>query len=155
MLTFTRKTNYALVALARLAKQLADEGEPLSARQIAEEFSLPPGLLMNVLKDLQKAGVVSATRGARGGYYLAMSPDRISIADVLVATEGPVRLTRCSGGDGGADKSTKCPAVRNCPISTAIKHVNERVYGFLEELSLEDLVAWQANAPEHHMGAAI
>ena len=88
MLSLTRKTDYALVALARLAQeQQGAEGEVsrLSARTIAEEFELPQQLLMSILKELHRAGIVDSTRGAQGGYVLAKPANKISVAEIVEA----------------------------------------------------------------------
>ena len=152
MFSFTRKTNYGLVALARLAQQLAAEGEPLSARQIADEYKLPVSLLMNVLKDLQRGGVIESTRGARGGYYLAHSPDRVSVADVILAIEGPIRITPCAGADPAEGKTADCH-VDNCPIASSIQKLHDRLHGFLQDVTLEDLIASEVDEPTYPVAA--
>lgn len=59
----TRKTDYALVALATLAREHDGEGRALSARQLAEQHELPLPLLMNALKELHRAEVIASRRG--------------------------------------------------------------------------------------------
>ena len=81
MLALTKRTGYALVAMAHLAK--LPDGELSSAREIAEQFGVPSSLLMNVLKDLASAGYVESVRGARGGYRLGVDPAEISLNDLV------------------------------------------------------------------------
>ena len=70
MIVLTRKTDYALVAMAHLAHHPGEEGIS-SARDIADRYHVPLPVLMNILKTLNREGLVISVRGARGGYRLA------------------------------------------------------------------------------------
>lgn len=142
MLGLTRKTDYALVALARLSQQGEADGsrrERLSAREIAEQYSLPTALLMNVLKDLQRAGIVASVQGPRGGYYLNRDVDDLSILQVIEATEGPLNLTACCG-DTEAEPCMTCQILTQCPVSEPIQKLNDKVLAFLEGVKLNQLM---------------
>lgn len=67
MFVLTRKAEYALLAMAYLRRRSASEtGEVASAREIAAEYDIPLSVLMNLLKTLQREGLVTSVRG-RGG----------------------------------------------------------------------------------------
>lgn len=136
MLGFTRRTDYALVALATLADAA---GGSLSARQISERHGVPLSLLMNVLKDLVGIGLVTSTRGARGGYALARAPEGISVQDVVTATEGPVRVAACCGEEEETPCSD-CRVVITCPVSHSLRRLNDRINDFLGGVTLADLI---------------
>ncbi len=140
MISFTRKTDYALVALARLALQKAQEGDPLSARAIADEFGLPLQLLMSLMKRLHRSGIINSNRGARGGYLLAREPGRISIADVVESIEGPARLAPCCSDEPQGGECLMCNLTDRCPITGAIREMNGRISQFLHEVTLETLL---------------
>lgn len=140
MLGFTRKTDYALVALATLADACAEgDGGRLSARQISERHGVPLSLLMNVLKDLVGLGLVTSTRGARGGYALARPPEGISVQDVVAATEGPVRVAACCSEEEETPCSD-CRVVITCPVSHSLRRLNDRINDFLGQVTLADLI---------------
>lgn len=139
MLTLTRKTDYALVALATMADVGANEDQPLSARQIAEKYGMPLQVLVKVLKDLQKADIVGSTRGAHGGYYLLHRPEAVSLADVSEALEGRVRLTPCCGENTG-DMCAGCGMTKQCPISGRVKALNDKILGLFNQVTLADLL---------------
>lgn len=139
MLTLTRKTDYALVALAAMAQHEADESEPLSARQIAEAYKMPLQVLVTVLKDLQRADIIGSTRGAHGGYYLERSPDEISLADVTEALEGRVKLTPCCD-EGETDACQACRITDRCPISGRVRALNDKIRGLFDQVTLSDLL---------------
>src|SRR5437868_13882594 len=94
--SLTRKTDYALIALTRLAEEAAGKQQPLSARQIAEQYGLPLPLLMNVLKELHKAEIVCSRRGSSGGYMLCChDPAEITMLQIIEALEGQVKVALC------------------------------------------------------------
>jgi Rrf2 family protein len=85
------KVDYAV----RAAVELAGAGDkPMKGERIATAQSIPLNFLENILSDLRHAGLVRSQRGAEGGYWLARSPDAISVADVIRAVEGPLASVR-------------------------------------------------------------
>jgi len=139
--SFTRKTDYALVGLASLSEAEQSGRAAVSARQIAEEFDLPLPLLMNVMKDLNRAGLVESKRGPSGGYILARPAADITIADVIEAIEGPVALTACC--DEAADEDDHCLGCRlteRCPITGAMQRFNDLVVKFLQRMTLAEMM---------------
>ncbi len=135
MLTLTRKTEYALIAVCHLARV----GEKVvSARDIAEEHAVPLPLLMNVLKKLNRTGHVNSVRGARGGYVLKVKPEEFSLADLIEAVEGPVRFVRCSDTSGGG---RPCARTGLCFIRSAVLKVHEKMRKFLSGVTIAEIAA--------------
>lgn len=147
MLSLTRKTDYALVALARLAQQQAGRGPALSARCIADEYGLPRQLLMSILKSLHRAGIVESTRGVRGGYDLARPAGRISIADVVEAIEGSARLTPCCADEEPGEACTMCSLIERCPVTGAIRDLNGQIADFLRGVTVDTLLEKAGSKP--------
>jgi len=140
--SFTRKTDYALVGLASLAEAEAAGEATVSARHIAERFDLPLPLLMNVMKELNRAGLVDSRRGAGGGYALAKPAEAITIAEVITAIDGPVALTACC--DEKADDDDQCLGCRlteRCPITGTMQRFNDLVVKFLHRMTLAEMMA--------------
>jgi Rrf2 family protein len=137
MLSLTRKTDYALVALAALADQAAT-GQQISAREIAERYATPLPLMMNVLKRLHRAGLIESMRGAKGGYKLMTQPRELPLTRVIDAIEGRLRVTACCE-QGVAAGSLLCQV--SCPITGSIQWLNEQVRRFLSQFTLADLMA--------------
>jgi Rrf2 family protein len=142
MIAFTRKTDYALIALASLARESRDpsaEAAPLSARAIAERYTVPLPILMNVLKDLASAELIRSTRGARGGYLLARLPRHSTVHDVVEAIEGKPVLTMCCD-EAEAEPCQECRVEVQCPVTHSVRRLNERINRFLREVTLDDLL---------------
>ena len=139
MLNFTKKTDYALVALASLAEAAPDGPRPQSARAISDRYGVPHSLLMNVLKDLVGGGIVKSTRGAKGGYTLARAPRDITVLGVVTAIEGPVSLTACCDPQE-ASPCAECSVEQSCPITHSVRRLNDQISRYLHEVTLEDLM---------------
>lgn len=69
--------------------------EPASSRDLAELQGVSPSFVAKVFPKLEKAGIVAASEGLRGGYRLARPADSISVLDVVDAIEGGVPLFDC------------------------------------------------------------
>lgn len=176
MLSLTRKTDYALVALARLAADSHNgSSTPVSAREIAEAHGLPLPLMMNILKKLHRAGLISSTRGIHGGYILTHEPRAIRLTTVIEAIEGPLRVAVCCqdhprqqdenvadavepsvpGGPGvpgvpgvpAVPGARCCPAVKLCPITDSVRLLNQNIRSYLHRYTLADLLAGLPDAP--------
>ncbi|SDH92875.1 Rrf2 family protein [Sinosporangium album] len=72
------------------------DDEPVPTARLAAWFDLPPAYLTKRLQALVKAGVLSSTPGARGGFRLGRPPERITLMDVVAAIEGPDEMFRCT-----------------------------------------------------------
>ena len=139
MVVLTRKADYALLAMAYLGQASGRDDEISSARQIAAENDIPLSLLMNILKTLQREGLISSVRGSRGGYSLARPAESISLAEVITAIEGPVRVTMCIEPPDGT-QSSRCERLSWCPVRGPAQVVQEKLDQFFREITLADLV---------------
>jgi Rrf2 family protein len=77
-----------------LARAARGEGGPVKGERIGTEQGIPVKYLENILSELRQSGLVRSQRGAEGGYWLARSPDAITIADIIRAVEGPLATVR-------------------------------------------------------------
>lgn len=83
------KAEYACVAVLELATH-HDAGQPVRVKAIAEKHGIPQRYLVQILIQLKGAGFVASTRGAAGGYRLAVPPEEISLASIMTAIDGPL-----------------------------------------------------------------
>jgi Rrf2 family protein len=75
-------------------------GRPVKGEHLAVAQGIPPRFLENILADLRHAGLLSARRGADGGYALTRAPSDISVAEVLRAVEGPLAAVQGARPEG-------------------------------------------------------
>jgi Rrf2 family iron-sulfur cluster assembly transcriptional regulator len=84
----SRRVDYALRAAVDLTHE---SGAGLvQLREIAQRQAIPDKYLEQLLRALKTAGVVVATRGARGGYQLARPADEITVLAIFEAVDGPL-----------------------------------------------------------------
>ncbi|WP_272575201.1 RrF2 family transcriptional regulator [Providencia sp. PROV273] len=67
----------------------------LSSRELAELQGISPSFLAKILPRLEKAGIVSSNEGIRGGYRLALPPEKITFLSIIDAIEGYKPLFEC------------------------------------------------------------
>jgi len=91
LLNISDRTNAALHALALAARA----GEPITAASSAKRLGVSPTYLAKVLQPLAKAGILSSTRGAAGGFALARDPESISALEVLELLDGKLPERDC------------------------------------------------------------
>ena len=145
MLSFTRKTDYALISLAHLAHA---SGNCCSAREIATRYGMPMPLVMNILKAMTQHELIRSERGPRGGYHLARSPADITLHDIIAAVDGPVALVYCLdqavGRNGRGARAGGCELTPSCPVRSHVHRVHHRLVGFLKEVTLADMTSHAA-----------
>lgn len=142
MLSLTKKTDYALIALAYLAER---PGRVASAREIAEARNLPASLLMNILKELQHHGLLHSTRGVKGGYEISVDLAAVSLHALIVALEGPVKLVECAGDSAACQHETDndtnaCRVSGHCVVQAPLQALHNRLVRFLGDVRLADVV---------------
>ena len=136
MLRISKLTDYGTVVLAHLA---GESDAVCSAADVAAATGIAFPTVSKLLKSLARAGLVTSTRGANGGYQLARAPAEISAASVIDALEGPVSITECSAND------SHCDYEEVCSVGTAWQRINVAIRRSLDEVSLVDLL--RANSP--------
>lgn len=145
MLALTKKTDYALIALTFLVH---NKGQVATARAISERYRVPLALLMNILKVLAQKGMIRSMRGVKGGYLLEKPPESITLYDLILAIEGPVRFVRCAS-ELPNNGHVACELLEVCPVSRPVKTVNDRLVGFLKEVTLADVAADMTTTTEN------
>lgn len=105
----TAKSEYGLLAMIDLACRFG-EG-PTSARDIAERRDIPARFLEQLFVALRRAGLVSAVRGAKGGFVLTRDPAEMTVLEVVEALEGPLTSNVCDSERGeGCGHTGACAA---------------------------------------------
>ena len=130
MVRISRLTDYATVLLAVLATQ---PERVQTAAALAEQTHIAAPTVSKLLKQLQRAALVSSTRGLHGGYQLARPATQISAAAILDALEGPMALTDCSVARG------QCEIEQSCRVGHVWQRLNLAIRRSLVDVSLAQL----------------
>lgn len=132
MIILSKLADYGVIVATHLA---IHSDRRANAAQIAAETRLPPATVAKVLKALAHADLVSATRGASGGYRLARPAPAISVAEVVAAIDGDIGLTQCSV------HVDECAHTTYCPTRPHWAAINRAVGEALAAVSLDDMIS--------------
>lgn len=131
MLKLSKLTDYATVILSYMAKE---QTTLHAAQEISEATGITLPTVSKVLKILLRSKVVTSIRGAKGGYLLARPPEKITVATVISALEGPISLTECSASHQDCGHASGCDIQGNWGL------INQKVFNALESVTLADML---------------
>jgi Rrf2 family transcriptional regulator, nitric oxide-sensitive transcriptional repressor len=113
----SRTGEYAIRAVAYLAD--SEAGANVTVAEMADALKVPRNYLSKIMHALVHSGVVEGTRGPRGGFRLARSPDDLTLLETL----DPFEMSRtrvCMLGRPACDSSgDDCPGRIRCGILSA------------------------------------
>ena len=131
-----RRSEYGLAAILFLATQ--PEGKLSLMEEIARRCGIPHAFLAQILVRLRRKGILGSVRGKRGGYYLKAEPNRLSLADVLEALEGPITLIR----DIQTDEIGETDFVKTT-VKDFFGRLQTRGYELLKSMKISDILPSQ------------
>ncbi len=140
MLKVSTKSTYALRALLQLARESADK--PIGLAGLAKKQAIPLPFLEQIFSKLRRAGVVHSVRGPSGGYKLAKQPTEISLADIVIALEGPLEPVLCTLPE---NRSPECHEVDGC----SSRHVCKELDGELNRVLSKNTLAVMLTQKDH------
>lgn len=148
MFKISKLTDYGVVILHHLAQEGEKTALPSSARDLAALSGLPLPTVSKLLKLMAKHRLVTAKRGASGGYELLEHPDKISVLRLIEIFEGPPAVTACM------TKAThRCQIEPACPQRNSWHLVQKRIAHVLSDVSLAELMAFNKPFSTEHFGA--
>lgn len=93
----TQEADYAL----RIVCHLTQQDETVGARTLSERLAISSSFTLKILRKLSHEGLVQGTRGAEGGYTMAVDPNALTIRRVIEAIDGPIEISRCLSDSHG------------------------------------------------------
>jgi Rrf2 family protein len=144
LLRISEAASLGLHACTRLA---GSPGRRVPARELADDFSASQAHLAKVMQRLARAGLVTSTRGPKGGFQLAQPADSITLLDIYEAVEGPVEPVGCLLGR---------PVCRGagCMFGDFIGEFDTRFRGYMATTTLAQLIEHEetlnAATADHH-----
>jgi FeS assembly SUF system regulator len=146
VLKLSKLADYATVLMTAVARE---PGRTHTGQELAERTHVPPPTVAKLLKVLTKNGLLESLRGAHGGYRLGRAAERISVADIIGALEGPIAVTTCSGHG-----PEPCSIETDCATRANWRLINTAIRGALEAVTLAQMAqgaaASQATSPRAH-----
>ena len=142
---FSTRGEYGVRLMVELARHHGDG--PISLAEMAEHESLPRPYLEQLVISLREAGLVTSTRGARGGYSLASPPAEIRMGEVIRALEGPIAPMVCASED--PSHAGICDRTGFCNVNMLWVKVRDAITDALDSVTLADLAAPRPRHPHH------
>ncbi|MFN2349223.1 MAG: Fe-S cluster assembly transcriptional regulator IscR [Thioalkalivibrio sp.] len=129
------KGRYAVTAMMDLA--IHDKVGPVTLADISQCQGISLSYLEQLFAKLRKQGLVEGVRGPGGGYRLARPSDQITMANIIMAVDENVDVTRCRG-------NKDCQEGDRCLTHELWDDLSKRLYDFLDGITLAQF----ANRPD-------
>ena len=127
------KGRYAVMAMVDLASQA--DAKPVALAAIAERQEIPLAYLEQIFSKLKRQGLVQSTRGPGGGYKLSRAAADTPVADIIIAADESITMTRCGGKESGC----MSPKTR-CLTHDLWDGLGQQIYNYLSAVSLGDVI---------------
>lgn len=135
MTLLNRKTDYTLLILTHLHRHPGGE----NARTIADRYELSRPFTANILKELCRKGLVSSSRGVKGGYSLNPHTNQLNLAELMRSIDDEFELTVCSGSHDASVDHEICNLADVCPVRSPLNEVHRRVLDVFRSVTLHQL----------------
>lgn len=123
------KGRYAVTAMMDLA--IHDKIGPVTLADISQCQGISLSYLEQLFARLRKAGLVEGVRGPGGGYRLARPSDKISVAEIILAVDETMDVTRCAGQED-------CQNGERCLTHELWEDLSQRLFEFLDGITLSE-----------------
>src|SRR5690349_2573403 len=130
MFRVSKLADYGTVVMASMAR---DPQRVHSAAEVATRIGLAAPTVSKILKTLARSGLVSSSRGAKGGYRLPRAPAEITVAQIVHAMDGPIGVTECS------TTHSLCAQESACSVRANWRSINHLVLETLSRVTLEQM----------------
>ncbi|MFQ5408616.1 MAG: RrF2 family transcriptional regulator [Anaerolineales bacterium] len=134
----TRQADYALRAVLDIARN--NGHARVTTADIAARQGIPASFLAKIVGQLSVAGILSTSRGARGGVRLGRAADAITFLDVIEVIDGPIMVNRC------VLDMDNCTFGASCTMRSVWCTVQENLTRQLRDVSVADMLQ-PATAP--------
>ena len=129
------KSRYGLRALFDMAFNAGNL--PIQVKEISNRQDISPRYLEQIFQSFKKAGILKSKKGPQGGYFLAKSPEEITVRDIIEAAEGDALLVACS--DKEKEHLIDCQFNGSCVTQTVWNEAGELLKDFFSGITLKTL----------------
>lgn len=108
----------------------------MTSREIADEYEVPPEILAKVLQRPGRERIVSSYPGFSGGYALGRDPDSISVAEVMLSMEGPLKVASCLREREGMNP---CAVLERSIVKNPLLGIQGKIFDLLDSITLAEI----------------
>jgi Rrf2 family transcriptional regulator, nitric oxide-sensitive transcriptional repressor len=133
---FTRENDFAIRICAYLAGKKPDEHVPISV--ISKKLFITRPFATKIIYKLKTSKIIDTVQGKSGGAFLNVSPENLSLFDILEATGFDSHLNEC------LKLSAVCPLKKNCEIRSFFDEKENDLINSLKEKKISDFKIYES-----------
>lgn len=132
------KARYAVMAMVELASRTTNR--PVTLAELAQSQEIPLPYLEQIFSKLRKGELVRSVRGPGGGYTLGRNAAEINIAEIIVAVDESMKMTRCEAHGKPLPEQGGCMAGKaRCITHDLWEGLSTQIRDYLSHISLRDV----------------
>ena len=108
----------------------SDDTKKFGVKKIAETLEIPQPFLAKLLQKLNKADIVSSTKGPRGGFFLNKVNAKKTVWDIILCIDGNKKFDQCFLG------LAKCGDENPCPVHFTVKPFKSKIMSDFKDKSI-------------------
>ena len=137
------RARYALRMTLDITKN-GEAGKPVSLADVADRTDISRGYLEQLALTLRNARLLRSVSGRYGGYFLARSPAKITLREIIEATIGRISVVAC------VEDPETCSRAENCECRVVYSMINIRIGDVLDSFTVADMLQpdWSTDAIE-------
>ena len=128
----SNSSKYAIKAVLYLSLH-SNESQKIMVKDISKPINVPQAYIAKLLQELVKEGLVSSTRGPKGGFYMMEENNNQKVINILKIIDGKNRLTSCMLS------LEQCNEDKPCPLHHILSPSRQEILRVLHEKSISDL----------------
>ena len=141
MFRLSKKVEYGILAVQYMASHPNDL---LTVKDIAGNLDLSFEFMSKSMQTLTRKGIVNSQQGIKGGYALAINPDKITIMDIIRAFDEKISIVECF------DASIyDCNRTDNCSLRNPLNILQKKVENIFHSTTISDLSRNEINNIEY------
>ncbi|MDD3626858.1 MAG: Rrf2 family transcriptional regulator [bacterium] len=133
-MNISTRGRYAIRALIEIAEK--GEKSVLTVKKICESQDISTTYLEHLMVKLKKSGIIGSHRGTKGGFFLKMKPEEITLFDIITSVEGPVFLSKCLKTSDKID----CKFSKDCYLRGIYSRLSRAVEDIFKQVTLEQIL---------------
>jgi len=111
------------------------KGVVVSKKDIARAMDIPAQFLGKIAQQLARAGIIEIVQGAKGGYRLLVSSEKLTLLDVVEAVIGEIYLNDC------VVRPESCVRMSGCSIHRVWERARDQLRETLRQADFKSILA--------------
>lgn len=125
---------YAIRLMIDIAEN--SKGDNISLKEISNRQGISLKYLEQIIGQLCKDGLLSSSRGAKGGYKLSKNVEDYKLGEILRSSEGDLSVISCLEGN-----VNECPRSERCETLNFWKGLDDKINNYVDSFTLKDMIS--------------